>query len=870
MHTRTNRLSPSGALAAALALATGLRAQCTASWSSQIPGLTGEAYASTVWDPDGPGGVPTRIVIGGLFTAVAGIPASNIAAWDPATGNWSTFGAGLNGSVVSLAMLPSGDLIAGGVFTSAGGVSASYIARWDGAAWHPLGSGVNSDVYALKVLANGELAVGGNFTIAGGAAANRIAKWAPSSSTWSSLGTGGANGMNNNVRAIVQTSNGDIFAGGEFTSAGGTSALRVARWDGTVWNPLGGAGHGTNNHIYALALLPTGELVAGGYFTQTSSVPANYLAQWNGASWSSLGQTPNAYVRALHVDANGSLWIGGGFTAFSGFNSERVAVLSSGLWSGVGVNGFGPTDTVFTLASYQGVLAVGGSFATVGERRFASPGVAGYKLATDYFPLHGLSNSADIAALPNGHVAATGTFEMAFPGTSALGAGSLSGNSRIAEQDGTNWTSIGTTSVGGVYTVAATANSNILIGGDFAAVNGTPAAKIARWNGSTWLTFGSGLNGSVFALIEHPDGSVIAGGFFTTAGGVPASRVARWNGSSWVPLGAGLNDGVLALAVMPNGDIVASGWFTMSGGTPMNRVARWDGVSWNAMGSGMNDSVLALCVLDSARVVAGGYFSTAGGSSASCIASWNGAAWSPLGPGMSDGIIAYVNSVAKLPNGEIVAGGHFAFAGGAPVNNIARWNGASWSQLGGGLTGWPDTVNGGAYDVTSLPNGSLVVGGRFHAADGASTNYLATYSSSCPAIASQYGAGCSGVGGGSTLSATALPWVDATFRATGTGLPGTAIVVAATSVTPIPQGLVPLASVLSQGVPGCDLLVAPDILEVLVTLTGTTQSSLFLPNTPPLVGVTFYHQMIPIEVNAGGNWVAITSTNALRLTAGSF
>lgn len=39
---------------------------------------------------------------------------------------------------------------------------------------------------------------------------------------------------------------------------------------------------------------------------------------------------------------------------------------------------------------------------------------------------------------------------------------------------------------------------------------------------------------------------------------------------------------------------------------------------------------------------------------------------------------------------------------------------------------------------------------------------------------------------------------------------------------------------------------------------------------PPLVGVTFHHQMVPIEVDALGAWTEITATNALQLVAGIF
>ena len=142
--------------------------------------------------------------------------------------------------------------------------------------------------------------------------------------------------------------------------------------------------------------------------------------------------------------------------------------------------------------------------------------------------------------------------------------------------------------------------------------------------------------------------------------------------------------------------------------------------------------------------------------------------------------------------------------------------------------------------------------------------------STCPATATLYSSGCPSSGGSNTLTATELPWVDATFRAMGTGLPTTAIVLTLTSVTPVPQGIAPLTIFFPQAGPGCDILTMPDILGVLVTATGTAQSSFFLPNTPPLVGVTFYHQMVPIELDGLGNWVAVTATNALRLTAGIF
>jgi hypothetical protein len=52
---------------------------------------------------------------------------------------------------------------------------------------------------------------------------------------------------------------------------------------------------------------------------------------------------------------------------------------------------------------------------------------------------------------------------------------------------------------------------------------------------------------------------------------------------------------------------------------------------------------------------------------------------------MNGGTNGPINTMARLPNGDIVVGGRFTQAGGVPANNIARWDGSFWHAMGNGL-----------------------------------------------------------------------------------------------------------------------------------------------------------------------------------------
>ncbi len=68
---------------------------------------------------------------------------------------------------------------------------------------------------------------------------------------------------------------------------------------------------GMNSWVVALAVDEDGNLYAGGGFTTAGGVAANRIAKWDGASWSALGSGMNGGVRALAVDGSGNLYAGG-------------------------------------------------------------------------------------------------------------------------------------------------------------------------------------------------------------------------------------------------------------------------------------------------------------------------------------------------------------------------------------------------------------------------------------------------------------------------------------------------------------------------------------------------------------------------------
>jgi hypothetical protein len=327
---------------------------------------------------------PAGEYLGGSFSQAGSVQTNGISLWNGTT--WQSLGSGLaggsstTGPMVFAIAVSNSQVFIGGDFSSVNGVNASNIAVYSGGTWHAVGGGTDAPVDTLAIN-GGYVYAGGGFSKAGGASTGApVARWKlgtvfTNKAGWSALGPLFGAGSVTSIAVDGQ----EVFLGGDIfdcvvnspcnngTSTGtvpcetasGYDINGLIMWDtqdpGTWFYPFGcgvtvGSGAtGTPGDVNSL-LLVGNTLYVGGFFDHAGiagGVSPNQVAAMNIAS-----------LNLTVLDQTKTKW--------------------SRLGTGVGNDSNG--DSVGSLATAGNVLYVGGQFSTAGG--VAATGVAQWNLTT--------------------------------------------------------------------------------------------------------------------------------------------------------------------------------------------------------------------------------------------------------------------------------------------------------------------------------------------------------------------------------------------------------------------------------------------------------------------------------------------------------
>lgn len=390
---------------------------------------------------------------------------------------------------------------------------------------------------------------------------------------------------------------------------------------------------GFDGPVYALGLQASNnKLYVGGDFTHANFVPRQRIARLNADgtldSTFSLPSTTmgaDAAVRAVLVQSDGRLVIGGFFTNVNQVVNSRIARLNQdGRLDSLFNPGSGADNPVYALAeTFIGgdrKILVGGSFATLGGTTFHAVG----RLNDDGNP--------DTTFNPGG-----------------IGANAT------------------------VFALATQRDGKIIIGGDFTNYNGVAVGHLARLNsnGSLDASFvPANANDSVLAVAVQLDGKILIGGAFTNVNGTAMNHIARLNSDGTLDAGftpgVGANDLVSAIALQSDTRIVLGGQFTQCSGVTRSRVTRLnpDGTMDPRInfGTGADGLVSAIAIQQDAiqgyptnvpdeKIIIGGGFSHYNGRDHLRLARIHGGAISGVGTFGFTGPDFYVNE--NLPAGTV-------------------------------------------------------------------------------------------------------------------------------------------------------------------------------------------------------------------------
>jgi uncharacterized delta-60 repeat protein len=641
-----------------------------------------------------------KLLVGGYFTHLGGSTRNYLGRLNRDGTLDYSFNPNPNGSVSCVAVQPDGKILLGGTFTSVGGQSRTNLARVnpDGSLDAAFNPGVNYVVSSLMVQPDGRIIVGGYFTAVGGQPRTNLARLFPDGSLDPSLTAGAtsADAPYSYVSAVALQADGRIIVAGHFVTFGGLTRTNLARLkaDGS----MDASFQANSSHeeawvtpsVDSVAVQTDGRILVAGNFTTLGGQPRNYLGRLNGDGSLDLNFNPGVasaiqplFLKAVAVQPDGDILIGGSFTSVAGIARTNLARLNHT-----------PATESLTRAGSSITWLRGGGGPEVSRTTFdhTSDGItwtnlgAGARIAGGW-QLAGVNPPA------GGTVRARGFTTTSYQSASGWYVERLLGAPTFVTQPSDRTANAGSTVAFSVAAEGPEPLSYQWLRDD------VPLSDGAGISGATWptLTLSNVLKAAEAGyrvVVSNPNGSVTSTVATLT---VIDPVITSWPANRYAEPGQSATFSVTAA-----GTALSYQWWKEGASLPQ------------ATAASLSLTNVQFTDAGGYRVVVNGAF----GSLTSSVATLT-VNLATLDTGFNPGAVGTVSALALQADGKIVLGGLFTSLAGQTRNRLGRLH------ANGSLdTGFTPQANATVYSLAVQPDGKILVGGDFTSLAGYSRSYL--------------------------------------------------------------------------------------------------------------------------------------------------
>ncbi|MBL7786502.1 MAG: T9SS type A sorting domain-containing protein [Chitinophagales bacterium] len=319
----------------------------------------------------------------------------------------------------------------------------------------------------------------------------------------------------NNIYSVncIAGYNGNIVIGGSFSDESDCDFERVAMWNGSEWEDLGGGipsiSPGTDKSVYILTEF-NGDLYAGGCFHNWDSSLAG-LAKFNGTAWHRVSDSLYAGCTRAYWREEDTLYFGGIFThLLSDTTSEEGRVMKIDKNGGMHYIPFpamyspdlsNVVGKVYCIAKYHDEIYIGGDFLSYdnpnirniarwdgSQWQAVGTGTDGTILNMDVykdelFVSGGFGQAGDVATISNNQGILT-----------PFGLAKWNGITWLPAVDNMLWS----LSFGNLLKIG-TYQNKLFISGSFDEIDGHAAQHVAYLEDTTWVTSNVGVTYGTFS-----------------------------------------------------------------------------------------------------------------------------------------------------------------------------------------------------------------------------------------------------------------------------------------------------------------------------------------------------------------------------------